>query len=120
MCQRKELFCFTAFTRKKKDGGIRTILNLIQLNKHWNPNQMFSKIIQPTCWMASADLKDAFYTIPIHNAYEHCSKLICYQRFYNYVGMPNGHSNAMGVINKILKPPLTTLRKQGFFFCHIC
>ena len=49
MCQRKELFCFTAFTRKKKDGGIRTILNLKQLNKHWNPNQMFSKIIQPTC-----------------------------------------------------------------------
>ena len=43
MCQRKELFCFTAFTRKKKDGGIRTILNLKQLNKHWNPYQIFSK-----------------------------------------------------------------------------
>ena len=70
-------FISTAFTRRKKDGGMRTILNLKQLNKHIT-YQHFKleslsdvfKNIQLNCWMASVDLKDAFYTIPIHNAYQ--------------------------------------------------
>ena len=28
--------------------------------------------------------------------------------------MPNGYSNAMRVVTKMLKPPFSTLRKQGF------
>ena len=72
------------------------------------------KIIQPNCWMTNGDLKDAFYTIHIHNAYQKYSKFIWYQKFYKYLDMPNGHSHAMGVFTKVLKPPLATLRKQGF------
>ena len=36
-----------------------------------------------------------------------------YQKFYQYLGMPNGYSDAMRVFTKMLKPPLATLRKQG-------
>ena len=64
-------FISTVFTRKKKDSGMHNILNLKQLNKHvtYQHFKMESwsdacKIIQPNCWMASVDLKDAFYTIP--------------------------------------------------------
>ena len=72
------------------------------------------KIIQPNCWMTNGDLKDAFYTIHIHNAYQKYSKFIWYQKFYKYLDMPNGHSHAMGIFTKVLKPPLALLRKQGF------
>ena len=114
-------FISTVFTRRKKDGSMRTILNLKQLNKHVT-YQHFKmeflsdvfKIIQPNCWMASVDLKDAFYNIPIHNAYQKYFKFMWYQKFYKYLGMPNGCSDAMRVFTKMLKPPFATLRKQGF------
>ena len=72
------------------------------------------KIIQPNCQMASVDLKDAFYTIPIHNAYQKYFKFMWYQKFYKYLGMTNGYSDAMRVFTKMLKPPVATFRKQGF------
>ena len=72
------------------------------------------KIIQANCWMSSVDLKDAFYTIPIHNAYQKYFKFMWYQKFYKYLDMPNGYSEAMRVFTKMLKPPFVTLRKQGF------
>ena len=37
-----------------------------------------------------------------------------YQKFYKYLGMPIGYSDAMRVFIKMLKPPFGTLRKQGF------
>ena len=63
-CEREKWdFIFTVSTRRKKDGGMRTILNLKQLNKHviYQHFKMESlpdvfKIIQPNCWMTSVDL----------------------------------------------------------------
>ena len=37
-----------------------------------------------------------------------------YQKFYKYLGIPNGYSNAMRVFTKMIKPPFATLQKQGF------
>ena len=109
-------FISTVFNRRKKDRCMRTVLNLKQLNKHVT-HQHFkmellsdvSKIIQRNCWMTSADLKDAFYTIPIHNAYQKCFKFVWYQKIYKYLGMPNGYSDTMRVFTKMLKPPFATL-----------
>ena len=67
------------------------------------------KIIQPNCWMASADLKDGLYTILIHNTYQKYFKFLWYQKFYRYLGMPNGYSDAIRVFTKILKPLFATL-----------
>ena len=61
------------FTREKRNDSCRMILNLKQLNKHIEHEdfkmeslQSVLNIIRPFCWMASVDLKDAFYTVPIH------------------------------------------------------
>ena len=62
-CDReKDDFTSTVFSRRKKDGGMHTILNLKQLNKHvtYQYFKMESlsdvfNIIQPNCRMASAD-----------------------------------------------------------------
>ena len=60
------------------------------------------------CWMASVDLKDDLYTILIHNTYQKYFKFLC-QKFYRYLGMPNGYSDAIRVFTKILKPLFATL-----------
>ena len=121
-CEREEGdFVSTVFTRKKKDGiNMRTILNLKSLNEHvvYHHFKMESlsdvfKIIQPNCWMASVDLKDAFYTIPIHKEYQKFFKFIWQGKFFVFLGMPQGYSDAMRIFTKIMKPPFSTLRKQG-------
>ena len=57
------------FTRDKKDGGKRMILNLKHFNTHiaYHHFKMESiyqvlDIIRPNVYMASIDLKDAFYS----------------------------------------------------------
>ena len=64
--------------------------------------------------MASVDLKDDFYTIPFHNAYQKYFKFMWYKKFYIYLGMANEYSDAMRVFTNILKPPFVTFWKQGF------
>ena len=66
-------FISPIFTRPKKDGSLPMILNLKSLNNHVNYNHVKMEsienvlnIIQPNIWMASVDLKDAFYTVPVH------------------------------------------------------
>ena len=113
-------FLSTVFTRKKKDGNMRTILNLKYLNKHvtYNHFKMESlldvfKIIQPNCWMASVDLKDAFYSVPIHEEHQKYFKFQWLGKIYKFLGMPNGYGEAMRIFTKILKPPFSILRNQG-------
>ena len=73
-CQKEEDdFISTVFIREKKDGTFRTILNLKYLNefveyKHFKMESLEDvfKIIKKDVWMASVDLKDAFFTIPVH------------------------------------------------------
>ena len=70
-------FISTVFTRKKKSGTFRFILNSKYLNnfvvyKHFKMESILDvfKIINKDVWMASVDLKDAFLTIPINEAYQ--------------------------------------------------
>ena len=116
-CEREQGdFLSAVFTRKKKDGNMRTILNFKFLNKHVTDNhfkmeflQDVLKIIQPSCWMASIDLKDAFFSVPIHKSHRKYLKFKWLGKIYKYLGMPNGYSEGMRIFTKILKPP--------FLFC---
>ena len=107
------------FIRPKKDNTYRMILNLKKLNAfiEYNHFKMESinhviDIIKTGVYMASVDLKDAFYTIPIHR--DHTKYLKFYHgSFYEFLCMPNGYSEAMRVFTKVLKPPFAYLRTQG-------
>ena len=60
------------FLRPKKDGSFKMILNLKPLN-NLMPYQHFKMdsiqpciyLLAPGCFMASLDLKDAYYSVPI-------------------------------------------------------
>ena len=61
------------FVRPKKDGTYRLILNLKQLNEyveyhHFKMDTLEAaiKLMKPGCYMASIDLKDAYYTVAVH------------------------------------------------------
>lgn len=72
-----EFFISNVFTVSKKDGGVRMILNLKKLNesvkyKHCKLESLNDVLdmMQPNSWMGSIDLKDAYYSIPIHSEFQ--------------------------------------------------
>ena len=99
------------FLRPKPDDSFRMILNLKKLNEcvEAPPFKMESIknalcMTEPGVWMASVDLKDAFFTIHIKGF------LIPYE----FSSMPNGYSDAMRVFTKVFKPAFSYLRGIGY------
>ena len=97
------------------------ILNLKQLNKHIEYEHFIMEslpsilnIIRPNCWMSSVDLKDGFYTAPIHPEHQKFLKFKQKEHCYAFRGMPNGNSEAMRLFTKLLKPPFSILRTHGY------
>ena len=64
--------------------------------------------------MASVDLKDAFFTIPINEAYQKYFMFEWLEKNYKFIAMLNGFSDAMRVFTKVSKPVYAYLRQQGY------
>lgn len=74
------------------------------------------KLIRPECFMASVDLKDVYYSIPIA---EEDRKFLTFEwkgKQYQYTFLPNGLSSAQKIFTKIVKPVYAHLCSIG----HIC
>ena len=114
-------FISGVFTRPKKDGSHRMILNLKKFNqyinyKHFKMESIHNVInaIRPNVFMASVDLKDAFFSVPIFKEHQKYLKFsLDYNKYYNFVCMPNGYGPAMRVFTKLLKVPFSHLRCKG-------
>ena len=52
--------------------------------------------------MASVDRKDAFFTIPINDAYQKYFMFGWLEKIYRFIAMPNRFSDAMRVFTKYL------------------
>ena len=70
-----EIIC-NIFTGDKKNGGIRIILNLKKLNKsvdyhHFKMDTLYTAmaLVRENCFMASIDLKDAYFSIHINSQF---------------------------------------------------
>ena len=99
------------------------ILNLKPLNEfvdyyHFKMDtfQTALKLIQAGCFMASVDLKDAYYSIPVHPEHRKYLMFEWEGQYYQFTCLPNGLSSAPRVFTKILKPVYSHLRSIG----HIC
>jgi len=75
---------------------------------------MAVKMMKPGCFMASIDLKDAYYTVPIFHAHQKYLKFIFNGTLYQYTCMANGLSYAPRVFTKLLKPVYATLHNLGY------
>ena len=54
--------------------------------------------------MASVDLKDAFYSIPVNKTNQKYFKFQWEGHYFQFSGMPNGYGPAMRIFTKQLKP----------------
>ena len=108
------------FTRPKKDGSHRLILNLKQLNT-FSPTVHFKmdtlstvlKLVKRNCFMASVDLKDAYYAVRVARSHRKYLRFFWNDVLYQYTCMPNGLSCAPRKFTKLLKTPLSTLHRMG-------
>ena len=90
-------FVSTVFARPKKDSKYRTILNLSKLNEyvtyhHFKMDTLETalKFVTPCCFMASIDLRDAYYCVPIHSDDQKYLKFTWQGKLYQYTALPNG------------------------------
>lgn len=64
--------------------------------------------------MASIDLKDAYYSVPIHSDYHKYLKFQWKGKIYKFVCFPNGLALCPRKFTKLLKPAFAYLRKHGY------
>lgn len=110
----------TVFTRPKKDGTNRMILNLKRLNAditfhHFKMDtlQVALKLVSPFCFMSSIDLKDAYYSVPIAEHHRKFLTISWRGQLWQFDAMPNGLALAPRKFTKLLKPVLGKLREEG-------
>ena len=111
------------FVRPKKDGTYRTILNLKFLNKeceteHFKMESLKQALhmVKPFSYLASIDIKDAFYSVPIHKSHKKYLKFLWNSSPLEFDAMPNGYKDAMRMFTKLLKPVFSHLRELGYDF----
>ena len=97
------------------------ILNLKQFNTdvtfcHFKTKSIKEviDIVIPNVYMASIDLKDAFYPIPIHPEHHKYLKFVVLSRIYQYTCMSIDYGPAMHIFTKASKVPFSHLRSTWF------
>ena len=71
-------------------------------------------IVRPNVYMASIDLKDAFYPIPIHPEHHKYLKFVVLSKIYQYTCMSIDYGPAMHIFTKASKVPFSHLRSTWF------
>ncbi|KAL7304625.1 hypothetical protein TKK_0002874 [Trichogramma kaykai] len=114
-------FISSYFLRKKLSGENRFIFNLKKLNAfieihHFKMETLKDviRIVSKNDYMASIDLQDAFYLIPIHKKYKKYLKFSFEGEIYEYNCLPFGLSSSPYVFTKIIKHVIEQLRTRGY------
>lgn len=111
-------FFSNIFLVPKKNGQFRPIINLKQLNEfvvyeHFKQEtlKVILQIIQKDDYLTSIDLKDAYFSIPIH---QDCYKYLRFtwrSQVYQFVVLCFGLSSAPRIFTKVIKPVFAFFRK---------
>lgn len=112
-------FVSPVFLTPKSNGGFRFILNVKSLNKfvsapHFKMEDIrtATKLVSDGAYMATIDLKEAYFLVPIHQSHKKYLRFRLDQ-LYEFNCLPYGLSSAPYVFTKLLKPLLAFLRGQG-------
>jgi hypothetical protein len=116
----EDSFISNIFSRPKKDGGLRVILDLTELNKDvtyrkfkMDSLQTAIDLMTPHCFMASIDWKDAYYSVPVARSMRKYLTFEWEGEFYQYTCLPNGLACAPRFFTRITKVLFSELRKMG-------
>ncbi|KAK2548898.1 Polyprotein P3 [Acropora cervicornis] len=107
------------FLRPKPDGSHRVIFNLKSLNdsvvyQHFKLDTLEKAIqlVRPGCYMASLDLKDAYYSVPIALEQQRYLKFLWRGVLYQFQCLLMGLTSSPRLFTKLLKPVFGHLRAQ--------
>jgi len=114
-------FISPVFLVPKSDGSRRFILNLKQLNEciinsHFKMEDLRTarKLISRNASMATVDLKDAYFHVPIHDESKKLLRFLWNDQLYEFNCLPFGLCTAPRIFTKILKPVFNRLRSLGY------
>jgi hypothetical protein len=110
------------FTRPKKDGRVRIILNLKKFNLECMENIHFkmetlksaTEAMRKDCYFASVDLSEAFYSIPIRKDDRKYFRFLFNRTKYQFTALVMGLTTSPRVFTKLMKPVFASLRAKGF------
>ena len=119
-CHSEDEFMSKIFIRPKRNGGIRIILNLTELNRfvkyeHFKMEHLSNvpNLLDLDCYLGSVDLKDAYYSVPIHKDDRKYLRFNWKGKLFQFTGLPNGLACAPRVFTKVMKPVFSKLRGSG-------
>lgn len=118
--QRSEQFVSNLFLVPKKDGSRRPVFNLKALNAFVTLHKFrlenlgtVRTLIQPRDFLIKIDLKDAYFSLPIHADDRKYLVFQWEEKLYEFKCLPFGLSSAPYIFTKALKPVMAHLRRQG-------
>lgn len=113
-------FLSSFFLVPKPDGSFRFILNLKELNKFINPAHFKMedlrtavKLVFQGSFMASLDIQDAYYLIPIHPTSRKYLRFMFLGVLYQFTCLVFGLCVGPYICTKIMKPLIQILRFRG-------
>lgn len=113
------------FLADKPKGGKRFILNLKQLNKfvitpHFKMEDIRTalRLVRSGCYLASIDLKDAYFTVPVNCSHRKLLRFQYNNNLYEFTCLPFGLSSAPYTFTKIIKPAVQYLRSKGILIVN--
>lgn len=109
------------FLVPKTNGKFRFVLNLKDLNRfikmdHFKMEDIRTalKLMTNGCFMATLDLQDAYFLIPIDTDSRKFLRFMWKEKLWEFVCLPFGLNTAPWLYTKITKPVVNVLRKKGF------
>lgn len=113
-------FVSPIFLTKKSNGKYRFILNLKRLNRYvtaphfkMEDYRTAQRLLRKNLFMTTVDLKDAYYSIPMHSEHRKYLRFAWKNQLYEFTCVPFGLSAAPYCFTKLLKPVLCILRQNN-------
>ena len=114
------VFYSNIFPAMKPDGSARIILNLQDLNLHVEHYHFkmdtvtdVLRLITPQCYMASVDLKHAYFSVPVRTSDRDWFRFMWNDLHLRFMVLPQGFSASPRIFTKLLKPIFAHFRSLG-------
>lgn len=122
---RKNQYVSPIFLTPKSNGSKRFILNLKKFNEfviapHFKleDTRTVLRLIQKDWFMATIDLKDAYFSVPVHKKYRKFLRFSFNDSLYQFTCLCFGLASAPYAFTKILKPVLQFFRNLGIIVAN--